>query len=208
MSWRSTISGTWFASELSKIIREYPGYDLEYLLKLVQQNISQKVAVFPDGRKAKQSVSWILNNVSKKLLLKGNVLCNSIEEKHQYSKKSTNKGFCLIFNNYNFNNNDQNRIGSHKDAELYGETFKSLGFEILLYKNLTASQIFKVLDDTKVKECSALVTVFLSHGNGNTIEASDTSFPLTDILRRISNAEASALIGKPKIIILSTVFEG
>ncbi|KAB0391692.1 hypothetical protein E2I00_013932 [Balaenoptera physalus] len=114
-----------------------------------------------------------------------------------YRMKSKPRGYCLIFNNYDFSI-------ARKDA--LRKTFSELHFEIVHYKDYTAKKICEVLKsyqsmDHNNKDC--FICCILSHGDKGIIYGSDgQEAPIYELTSYFTGSKCPSLLGKPKIFFI------
>lgn len=126
-----------------------------------------------------------------------------------YEMLSKNRGYCLIFANWSFDDPTRNVCGPRADSDSLGQVFKQLGFNVKLYPNLNKSKIESTLikiSKSKIilSQHNAFVAIFLSHGQENEILARDSKMVYIDqIIRNFSNKNCEGLIGKPKMFFIS-----
>ncbi|XP_068823192.1 caspase-8 isoform X1 [Capricornis sumatraensis] len=132
-----------------------------------------------------------------------------------YRMTSKPRGYCLIFNNYDFSiareqvpelHSLKDRNGTHLDAEALDKTFRELHFEIVHYRDQTAKGICEVLKsyqkkDHKTKDC--FICCILTHGNKGTIYGSDgQEAPIYELTSYFTGSKCPSLVGKPKIFFI------
>ncbi|CAL8322508.1 unnamed protein product [Arctogadus glacialis] len=152
------------------------------------------------------------------------------EDKYPLTSKPT--GLCLIINNMNFGDPKKMRGGTEKDAESLTDVFSWLGFQVLMCKDQTASDMAQVtkllaalkdlagLQKCKLEEWSdsdgrftplrvrpkhgdAFVCCVLSHGEENTISGVDFEpLAISDITSAFNGEHCPALLGKPKVFFI------
>ncbi|CAL8373929.1 unnamed protein product [Gadus morhua 'NCC'] len=148
---------------------------------------------------------------------------------NKYPLTSTPTGLCLIINNENFQDGTKRR-GSEKVAESLATLFSWLGFQVLMCKDQTASdmaQVTKLLADLKdlpgLKKCKleewsdgrstplsvlpqhgdAFVCCVLSHGAEKVVLGVDRKpLPISDITWAFNKEHCPALLGKPKVFFI------
>uniref|UniRef100_A0A3Q1N1D1 Caspase-8 n=2 Tax=Bos TaxID=9903 RepID=A0A3Q1N1D1_BOVIN len=132
-----------------------------------------------------------------------------------YRMTSKPRGYCLIFNNYDFSiarkqvpelHDLKDRTGTDFDADALDKTFRELHFEIVHYKDLTAKGICEVLEsyqkkDHKNKDC--FICCILTHGNKGIIYGSDgQEASIYELTSYFTGLKCPSLIGKPKIFFI------
>uniref|UniRef100_A0A8C5KQI9 Caspase-8 n=1 Tax=Jaculus jaculus TaxID=51337 RepID=A0A8C5KQI9_JACJA len=129
-----------------------------------------------------------------------------------YQMKSKPRGFCVIFNNYDFSMarknfpNMKNRKGTNFDEEALSQTFKDLHFEVASYQDHTADNILEVLKlyqsmDHNNKDC--FICCILSHGDQGVIYGTDgQKASIYDITSCFTGSQCPSLAGKPKVFFI------
>uniref|UniRef100_A0A8B9YND6 Caspase-8 n=1 Tax=Bos mutus grunniens TaxID=30521 RepID=A0A8B9YND6_BOSMU len=132
-----------------------------------------------------------------------------------YRMTSKPRGYCLIFNNYDFSiarkqvpelQDLKDRTGTDFDADALDKTFRELHFEIVHYKDQTAKGICEVLEsyqkkDHKNKDC--FICCILTHGNKGIIYGSDgQEASIYELTSYFTGLKCPSLIGKPKIFFI------
>jgi len=129
------------------------------------------------------------------------------------------KGFCIIFDESEFDDPNLNRNGSTTDAIRLHSVFSQMGFHVIHVRNKTNKQINDVLDNVvrnpELETHNALVVIILSHGGEDGIifcrdfESDGNGNPAKgiikdeDIINKFNNKNCPALVGKPKIFLFS-----
>lgn len=70
----------------------------------------------------------------------------------EYDMGHARRGVALIFNHVNFSHKADKRDGAELDAERSVGVFKSLGFEVKLFVDLTRRELFNRLEEGRVVE--------------------------------------------------------
>lgn len=132
-----------------------------------------------------------------------------------YRMESKPRGYCVIFNNYDFSAARKNvpklhrmkdRSGTDLDAEALCNTFSNLHFKVELYKDSTAEDICTTLKsyqsmDHNDKDC--FVCCILSHGDKGIIYGCDgQEAPICELTSYFTGANCPTLVGKPKIFFI------
>ncbi|XP_053521082.1 caspase-8 [Artibeus jamaicensis] len=132
-----------------------------------------------------------------------------------YRMTSEPRGYCVIFNNYDFSlarktvpklHNMKDRNGTDLDAEALRATFSMLHFEIVQYKDFTAKKICEALEvyqskDHNNKDC--FICCILSHGDKGIIYGSDgQEAPIHELTSYFTSSKCPSLAGKPKIFFI------
>ena len=86
-------------------------------------------------------------------------------------------GLCLIINNEDYNNPDENRVGSEKDVQNLKCLFKQLRFKVVLKSNLTKVDMRLTLDefanDKRHEKAEMSIVIVLAHGDDGMIQCVD-----------------------------------
>ncbi|XP_023568078.1 caspase-8 isoform X2 [Octodon degus] len=132
-----------------------------------------------------------------------------------YQMKSKPRGYCLIFNNYDFSEARKNipkfdklkdRKGTEVDAETLDGTFTDLHFETVPYWNLTAQEICNKLQyyqraDHSKRDC--FICCVLSHGGRGVIYGTDgQEVPISELTSYFTGSKCPSLAGKPKVFFI------
>ncbi|XP_074047757.1 caspase-8 isoform X2 [Macrotis lagotis] len=140
------------------------------------------------------------------------------EEKAQdntYKMNSKPRGYCLIFNNFDFQQARKERLehqtlkdrkGTDVDAEALEKTFKELHFETVVFRDGTAKQIYKELNTFQQKsheDRDCFVCCFLSHGDRGIIYGTDgQEVAIRDMTSLFTSSNCPSLAGKPKVFFI------
>ncbi|XP_057601711.1 caspase-8 isoform X2 [Hippopotamus amphibius kiboko] len=132
-----------------------------------------------------------------------------------YRMKSKPRGYCLIFNNYDFSiarkdvpklHSIKDRNGTDLDAEALNKTFSELHFDVVHFRDHTAKKICEVLKsyqsmDHNNKDC--FICCILSHGDKGIIYGSDgQEAPIYELTSYFTGSNCPSLAGKPKIFFI------
>lgn len=132
-----------------------------------------------------------------------------------YQMKNKPRGYCLIFNNYDFSEARENipklcrikdRKGTDFDAETLDGTFTELHFETVPCRNFTAQAICDMLQyyqgiDHGDRDC--FICCILSHGNRGIIYGTDgEEVPISELTSYFIGSKCPSLAGKPKVFFI------
>lgn len=125
-----------------------------------------------------------------------------------YNMNHQCRGYCLIFDIEDFHPSRKlpRRHGSGVDSVGLHNIFRSMSFEVMDFKNLTASQIrdqlyyFSSKVDHTNNDCFAVC--ILSHGEHGQIWGSDTKFPIEMLFNSFLGEKCPTLVGKPKLFFI------
>ncbi|XP_069851906.1 caspase-8 [Dipodomys merriami] len=131
-----------------------------------------------------------------------------------YQMKNKPRGYCLIFNNYDFSEarklpslqKMKDRNGTKLDEDTLCQTFKELHFETVLFQNYTAGDISEVLQsyqNTDHSEKDCFICCILSHGDRGVIYGTDgKKASIYDLTSYFTGSNCPSLVGKPKIFFI------
>lgn len=132
-----------------------------------------------------------------------------------YQMKHKPRGYCLIFNNYDFSEARKNvphlgkmkdRKGTDFDAETLDGTFTGLHFETVPCRDFTAQAICDRLRhyqgvDHGDRDC--FVCCVLSHGNSGVVYGTDgRAVPISELTSYFTGSKCPSLAGKPKVFFI------
>ncbi|XP_045874984.1 caspase-8 isoform X2 [Meles meles] len=141
--------------------------------------------------------------------------CESETSDKVYQMESKPRGYCLIFNNYDFSiarkevpklHSIKDRNGTDLDADALHQTFSELHFEIVPFRDSTAKKICDVLKcyqsmDHTTRDC--FICCILSHGDKGIIYGSDgQEVPIYELTSYFTGSKCPSLAGKPKIFFI------
>uniref|UniRef100_A0A3B4BCS9 Caspase-3 n=1 Tax=Periophthalmus magnuspinnatus TaxID=409849 RepID=A0A3B4BCS9_9GOBI len=113
-------------------------------------------------------------------------------------------GVCLIINNKNFKVLST-RFGTDVDEAALKKTFETLGYKVIVHKDLTKKQMKQELETVSNEDHSnnaSFVCFILSHGNEEGINGTDDTVKLEKLTKYFKGDECKSLIGKPKLFFL------
>ncbi|XP_022349077.1 caspase-8 isoform X2 [Enhydra lutris kenyoni] len=141
--------------------------------------------------------------------------CESETSEKVYQMESKPRGYCLIFNNYDFSiarkqvpklHSIKDRNGTDLDADALCQTFSELHFEIVPFRDSTAKKICDVLKsyqsmDHTTRDC--FICCILSHGDKGIIYGCDgQEVPIYELTSYFTGSKCPSLAGKPKIFFI------
>ncbi|RWS31932.1 cell death protein 3-like protein [Leptotrombidium deliense] len=117
------------------------------------------------------------------------------------------RGYCVIINNRDFEEEDEIRKMSELDAKYLTNAFAYLGFDVRLHSNLTHTEMKDVLDDYSqrddLKNHDAIVVIIMTHGNEKHLRAIDGGYLTEDeITSPFAADNCPALNRKPKMFFI------
>ncbi|XP_060050130.1 caspase-8 isoform X2 [Erinaceus europaeus] len=132
-----------------------------------------------------------------------------------YRMKSKPRGYCLIFNNHDFSvarkevsklHRIKDRNGTDLDAEALKNTFSSLHFEIVRYRDNTAKKIHEVMKSYQKMDHSNMdcfICCILSHGDKGIVYGSDgKEVSISELTSYFTGLNCPSLVDKPKIFFI------
>ncbi|XP_047576686.1 caspase-8 isoform X2 [Lutra lutra] len=141
--------------------------------------------------------------------------CESETSEKVYQMESKPRGYCLIFNNYDFSiarkqvpklHSIKDRNGTDLDADALCQTFSELHFEIVPFRDSTAKKICDILKsyqsmDHTTRDC--FICCILSHGDKGIIYGCDgQEVPIYELTSYFTGSKCPSLAGKPKIFFI------
>lgn len=131
---------------------------------------------------------------------------------YKVSDASIKSRVALLITNRNFTDDNLTRKGAEKDEENMEDLLTSLQYEVVKHKDLTAKDIEKALREftthPKLKDTDSMFVVIMSHGKRGFVlgvdhrEDKPDEFPVDKIYKYLGPQKCSALMDKPKIIII------
>ncbi|XP_072288633.1 caspase-3-like [Eucyclogobius newberryi] len=129
------------------------------------------------------------------------------EDESRYRTDFPNVGVCVIINNETFHplSGWRSRTGTNKDEEAAKKTFESLGYEVIVHRNLTKKEmkheLQKVSNEDHSKNAS-FACMILTHGDEEGLCGTDKTVQLEALTRYFKGEQSKTLIGKPKLFFL------
>lgn len=121
-----------------------------------------------------------------------------------YNMGHKHRGYCLIFDIEQFlpSRNLPSRSGTQVDSNGLYNLFRSMSFDVLLFKNSTAKEIKYQLEyisrqDHTDRDCFACC--ILTHGEHGQLWGSDAKFPIEMLFSFFLGDNCKTLVGKPKL---------
>ncbi|XP_046820105.1 caspase-1-like [Vespa crabro] len=121
-----------------------------------------------------------------------------------YNMNYDNRGKCVIFNHAIFEDKNLNeRKGTDIDTTRIKDVFTQLGFEVLIYDNLTYVEVKDIIsklsnEDHSKNDCICIFV--LTHGTSNDLLYSkDVAYSTSYIWKPFSADLCTSLAGKPKL---------
>jgi len=128
-----------------------------------------------------------------------------------YPMKYNPRGYCLIFNNYDFPNHSYeypHRHGSVDEAKRLKDIFEQLYFKVQVMDNSVMADTLKTIEEYSQKEelkrHDCFVLIVLSHGKSGGFITSDGQYiPFKEVVEQLNNKNCQNLINKPKLLFFS-----
>ena len=116
-------------------------------------------------------------------------------------------GVAVIINNKTFiSRPDKERKGSEFDEQNTIETFRYLGYHIMVYRNITAKQMQDVFEWVRIQDHSrfdSFVCCIFSHGTDKGLRGSDWQLvKVEELAQSMNGRRCSTLRGKPKMFFI------
>lgn len=127
-----------------------------------------------------------------------------------YPMDKNPRGYCIIFNNVEFNNGDYpSRTGSDSEAVLLSDVFKQLYFDVIMERNVTYDELFRKLEGIArkpdLRNHNALVVIILTHGKSGCVITSDNIFAeYQRVINIFDNTNCPNLRCKPKMFFFNS----
>ncbi|XP_005874576.1 PREDICTED: caspase-7 [Myotis brandtii] len=161
-----------------------------------------------DAKPDRSSVVSLIRSMKKKNDSgKSNKTTQEQEPTYQYSMNFKKVGKCIIINNKKFDESTgmSVRTGTDKDAGSLFNTFRDLGFDVVVYNNSSCAQMQEVLKNASKEDHSnaaCFACVLLSHGEENSIYGTDGKMDIKDLTSLFRGDRCTTLIGKPKLFFI------
>ncbi|CAL4121132.1 unnamed protein product [Meganyctiphanes norvegica] len=127
-----------------------------------------------------------------------------------YNMSQDKRGYAIIFKQQKYNRNGpKERNCASYDANECSKTFKTLGFEVHEYSDLTKQEFLNTLDDISEwqhENCDSLAVIFMSHGTYENKEEyiwlKDDKVPTSKLWNCFTPDKCMQLAGKPKMFFI------
>ncbi|RXM32090.1 Caspase-8 [Acipenser ruthenus] len=123
----------------------------------------------------------------------------------EYTMSSRPHGYCLIINNFNFENTElDNRHGTDIDASALKEVFEWLGFEVSKADDMTGAGMHGILKEYQSKpHTDCFVCCILSHGEEECVLGTDgDKVYIRDLVSYFNGQNCPSLLTKPKVFFI------
>ncbi|KAH0616134.1 hypothetical protein JD844_027026 [Phrynosoma platyrhinos] len=130
-----------------------------------------------------------------------------IQADESYRMDHPEMGLCILVNNKNFHpaTGMSYRSGTDADAARVVDTFRSLGYTVKPYNDLTCKQIIDVLQNVAKDDHNkrnSFACVLLSHGEDGLIYGTDGPLELKMLTSLFRGDRCRTLAGKPKLFFI------
>lgn len=124
-----------------------------------------------------------------------------------YNMNHRNRGVCIIFDIETFNPARKlpRRHGSKVDSNGLFNLFRAMSFDVILFKDITATEIRCQLDYYSKLDHSnndAFACCILTHGEHGQLWGTDQRFPVDMIFNHFLGDVCPTLVGKPKMFFI------
>ncbi|XP_029315592.1 caspase-8 isoform X2 [Cottoperca gobio] len=133
----------------------------------------------------------------------------NIEVLETYPMTAAKRGFCLIVNNYKFNQSKQSlptREGTNLDEDCLQKVFKWLGFEVEIEKDCDSEQMLsrlRELGSRNHSQMDCLVCCVLSHGKEGSVHGVDgDTVKIKELMEPVNGSKCASLAKKPKLFFI------
>ncbi|NXM24596.1 CASP8 protein, partial [Oxyruncus cristatus] len=186
--------------ERNRIIKEDDLTVLKDILNAVRADIKKKIDIYEEKKK---ELHYPVSVHPGEQGAEGKATHLPVET---YKMKNNPHGYCVILNNYIFNNPHYNRRGTVKDGEAVKRVFKWLQFETVEHMDLKAKEIYEKVKEYSKKDhrnMDCFVCFIFSHGEKQKIKGIDDEFVnIKDLVSCFSGSNCPSLAGKPKVFFI------
>lgn len=121
-----------------------------------------------------------------------------------YNMNHKTRGYCLIFDITDFRTLPK-RNGSERDSTGLYNLFRSLSFDVFVFKNLTANNIkaqLKYFANLDHSNSDCFTCCIMTHGEHGQLWGTDTRFPNETLFQYFVGDNCKTLVGKPKLFFI------
>ncbi|KAL5018849.1 hypothetical protein ScPMuIL_004571 [Solemya velum] len=132
------------------------------------------------------------------------------DKSDEYKMDHPRRGKALIISNREFNEELELKsleVSCNADVEKLQTAFKNLDFEVDTRTDLSSREIEELLDEISKEDHSdadCFVCVIISHGEEDTVFATDKSIELKPLFDKFKGDRSKSLEGKPKLFFIQT----
>ncbi|XP_072165585.1 caspase-6-like [Diadema setosum] len=124
-----------------------------------------------------------------------------------YNMNHPKRGMALIFNheNFDYQTGMNKRVGTHHDVNNLKHHLARLGFEVLIFQDISAYEIRRQLMNaakTNHTDSDCFMCVFLTHGDDGIIYGRDQTLELQELFDFFRGENCPTLVGKPKLFLI------
>ncbi|NWV94805.1 CASP8 protein, partial [Machaerirhynchus nigripectus] len=192
--------------ELNGIIKEDNLRKLKDILQGFRADLKKKIEAYEEKIRENYSREEVRYPVS----VSAHPEEQGAEAAHQHGKiykmKNNPHGYCLIINNYIFQNPCNNREGTLQDGEAVKRVFKWLQFDTVEYMDLEGRKIKETVKEYSKKDhrnMDCFVCFILSHGEKDKVKGvDDVCVNIEDLVSCFTGTNCPSLAGKPKVFII------
>ncbi|XP_058154348.1 caspase-7 isoform X2 [Dasypus novemcinctus] len=125
----------------------------------------------------------------------------------KYNMDFEKVGKCIIINNKNFSGETGmgTRNGTDRDAEALFKCFQRLGFEVVVFNDLSCAKMQDLLKQASEEDhtkSACFACVLLSHGEENVIYGTDGTIPIKELTACFRGDRCKTLLEKPKLFFI------
>ncbi|NWH72457.1 CASP8 protein, partial [Piaya cayana] len=187
--------------ERNGLIKENDLAVLKDIFKRFRADVKKKIDIYEEKMKGKFLICYLRVELGFFC-----TFCGSILHVETYKMKNNPHGYCVILNNYIFQNPCETREGTVKDGDAVKRVFNWLQFETVEHMDLEAKQIWAKAKEYSKKDHSNMdcfVCFIFSHGEKDKIKGTDGEFVnIKDLLYCFSGSNCPSLAGKPKLFFI------
>ncbi|XP_078615852.1 caspase-8-like isoform X3 [Branchiostoma floridae x Branchiostoma japonicum] len=127
------------------------------------------------------------------------------EDMSSYDMSRAPRGVCVIINNIHFEDMAE-RDGAEGDTDRLRETFDSLGFTVVTFRDLDHAKMVATMKDQGKADHSnydCFVCVIMSHGTmGKVYSSDDVGIDICELMKPVNAKKCPSLKGKPKLFFI------
>ncbi|XP_016067669.1 PREDICTED: caspase-7 [Miniopterus natalensis] len=126
---------------------------------------------------------------------------------YQYNMNFEKMGKCIIINNKNFSplTGMSVRNGTDRDADSLFKSFRSMGFDVVVYNDCSCAKMQEVLKKASEEDhgnAACFACILLSHGEENMIYGTDGMVAIKDLAIHFRGDRCKTLLEKPKLFFI------
>ncbi|ODN05844.1 Caspase-1 [Orchesella cincta] len=171
--------------------------------KQIEQREEEQTTETTAGKRDETDAKSWTQSLVDSLPSKGNTAIMPVERDSEvYNMRHPKRGKAVIFNHMKFENGQSTRNGTETDEQKLKNCLLSLGFEVIVHRDLKRLEIMDVIYELRKEdhsESDCLMIVVLSHGEKNKIYCSDSDYKPEMLWDAFTADVCPTLAGKPKI---------